>query len=115
MIAVGQWGELCRLCDYSDAVVPAITAVLSKNQDPYVRRLATVYLAQIGVQAKSALPVLKDGLTDPDPDLKRAFKSAIAQIEGARSLPGHVEEMTEKVVRRLVPFPISDNYLCYED
>jgi HEAT repeat protein len=85
-------GELRKLEPFSDQVVPALIEMLNKNQDEWHRRIAASSLAPMGFQAKSALPALREGLTDPDANVRKAFESAIAKLETATVQPGQEEE-----------------------
>jgi len=89
-------GELCKLEPYSDQVVPALMEMLNKNQDEWHRRIAASSLAQMGFRAKSALPALRDGLNDPDANVRSAFASAIGKLETATVPLGHEEEVKKK-------------------
>jgi hypothetical protein len=87
--------ELSGLARYSDKVVPALTEMLQKEKNEYVRRVAAGCLAHIGVKAKSAVPKLKAGLDDPDTNIRNAFQSAIDQLENVKDEPGY-EKQVEK-------------------
>src|SRR5262249_6284124 len=82
---------------YSDRVVPALAALLDKGKGEYVCRVAASCLRLIGARAKAALPALKRGLSDPDPNVRAAFQSAIDLIEKARPEPGWAEERKKRV------------------
>jgi hypothetical protein len=79
---------LVELAPYSAKVVPALTALLKKGKSESVRRVAASYLGRIGAGAKFALPALKEGLDDPDPNIRTAFQAAIDQINQAKAGPG---------------------------
>jgi hypothetical protein len=83
---------LSTLAAYSDKVVPALTGMLSKGKNEYVRRVAAASLARLGAKAKAALAALKEGLGDPDANVRAAFEAAIRQIEKARDEPGKADE-----------------------
>jgi hypothetical protein len=87
---------LVELAPYSDKVVPALTAQLQKSKGEYIRRVAAYCLANIGAGARTALPALKAGLDDPDPNVRTAFRSAMEQIEMAREEPGWGEEVKKR-------------------
>jgi hypothetical protein len=80
--------SLAELAPYSDKVVPALTTLLEKDKDKYIRRNTAWRLGAIGAAARSALPALKAGLDEPDPEVRTAFQTAIDQIEKARPEPG---------------------------
>jgi hypothetical protein len=79
--------ELSALTAYSDKIVPAITDMLAKGKHEWVRRVAAGCLSHAGTKAKMALPALKQGLDDPDANVRNAFQAAIAQIENAKEAP----------------------------
>jgi hypothetical protein len=88
---------LVELAPYSPKVVPALTALIEKGKSEYVRRVAASCLGRIGAGAKTALPALKGGLGDPDPNVRTAFQAAIGQIEKARAEPGWGEEVKKRL------------------
>jgi hypothetical protein len=79
--------SLIELAPYSDKVVPALTTLL-EHKDKYVRRHTADHLRLLGAAARSALPALKAGLNEPDPEVRTAFQAAIDWIEKARPEPG---------------------------
>jgi hypothetical protein len=85
--------DLGVLAPYCDDVVPTITEVLTKDKDEWVRRVAALGLANAGEKAKGALPALKEGLKDSNPNIRNTFQIAINQIENAKSTPGQTEKM----------------------
>jgi hypothetical protein len=87
---------LVELAPYSAKVVPALTALLNKSKSEYIRRVAASCLERIGAGAKTALPALKMGLGDPDPNVRTAFRSAVDQIEKARDEPGWGKEVKKR-------------------
>src|SRR5262249_3033586 len=89
----GAMFGLVELARYSDKVVPALTARLDKGKSEDVRRVAAHCLGSVGAGAKTALPALKGGLGDPDPNFRTACQAAIDQIEKARPEPGWGEEV----------------------
>jgi hypothetical protein len=92
----GAMYGLVELAPYSDKVVPALTARLAKGKGEYVRRAAADCLGRIGAGARSALPALKEGLGDPDRNVRAAFQAAIDRIEKARQEPGWAEEVKKR-------------------
>jgi hypothetical protein len=87
---------LVELAPYSDKVVGALIARLDKGKNEYVRRVAAQSLGRIGAAAKTALPALKAGLDDPNPNIRSAFRAAVDQIEKARDEPGWGEELEKR-------------------
>jgi hypothetical protein len=49
------------------------------------------------VGAKTALPALKEGLDDPDPNIRTAFQAAIDQIKKAKPQPGWGEAVKKRI------------------
>jgi hypothetical protein len=86
--------ELAPMVFYSDKVIPAITSLLGKNNNEWLRRVAALNLAEIGYPARSALPILKEGLSDPDQNVRKAFATAIEKLDKAVELPA--EELQRK-------------------
>jgi HEAT repeat protein len=89
--------NLVELAPYSDKVVPGLTALLTRSKSEYIRRVAASCLGRIGARAKTALPALKAGRADPDPNIRSAFKDAVGQIEKARDEPGWREEFEKRL------------------
>jgi HEAT repeat protein len=87
---------LVELAPYSDKVVPALTARLDKGKSAYVRLVAAHCLGRVGARAKTALPALKAGLGDPNPNVRTACRDAVAQIEKARDEPGWAAELKKR-------------------
>ncbi len=87
-------GGLGGLAPYAD-VVPDLVAVLKNDKHEYARRSAAGALARLGKKAASALPILKDGLNDPDVNVRNAYEYAVKQIEGAKE-----DKPDEKQARR---------------
>jgi hypothetical protein len=84
--------DLSVVAAYSDKVVPAITEKL-KDDNEWVRCVAVNCLGNAGAIAKSAIPALKEGLQDTDPTIRKAFQTAIDQIENAKGTPGQDSEV----------------------
>jgi hypothetical protein len=93
-------GGLSTLAPYSDKVLPALTAMLKKDKNEYLRRVAAGCLGHVGAAARSALPALKVGLGDPDANVRTAFGAAIDRIEKARREPGEDDQVRRKLVIR---------------
>jgi hypothetical protein len=87
---------LSELAPFSDKVVPALADMLKKDRGEYARRIAASGLGHAGVLAKDVLPALKEGLDDPDANVRSAFRSAIDQIEQARPDPDGVKEAKKR-------------------
>src|SRR5262249_39580223 len=84
--------DLTPLAPYREKVVPAVTEMLQKDKHQWVRLIAASSLASAGVQARSALPALKEALEDPDVQLRKTVQTAIEQIEKTREDPGQAAE-----------------------
>jgi hypothetical protein len=89
--------DLSDLASYSDRVVPALTEMLAKEKNEYVRRVAASCLVHIGVKARPAVSALKEGLKDSDANIRKEFQSAIDRIENARDKPGQEDEIKNKL------------------
>ena len=89
--------DLSPLAPYSDEVVPALTELFKSEPDNHARRIAAVSLGSAGVRAKSALPVLKKGLADPDANVRLACQAALKQIESAKETPAEAEQLRREV------------------
>ena len=85
--------DLSRLESFSDKIVPALTGMLAKDKNEYLRRIAAGCLGHIGMAAKSAVPMLKQGLDDPDDNVRAAFQAALEQLENAKADPGREERI----------------------
>ena len=89
--------ELTQLALYSDKVVPALVDALQNDKNNHVRRVAAACLAHVGVQAKSAVPVLKQGLDDPDAYIRNACQTALERIANAKDTPGQTERIQKEL------------------
>jgi hypothetical protein len=88
---------LVELVPYSDKVVPALTARLDKGTSEYVRRVVASCLGWIGARANPALPSLKAGLAEADPNIRTAFQTAIDHIEKAKPEPEREEDVKKRM------------------
>jgi hypothetical protein len=89
---------LSELAPFSDKVVPALAGLLAKDKSAYVRRVAAGSLGRTGVLAKGALPALKEGSSDPDENVRAAFRSAVEQIEQAKADPEGEKEAKKRLM-----------------
>jgi len=76
-------GQLAHLAQYTDDTIPLVIDTLKTDKHEYVRRCAAGALGNLGVRAKDALPVLKEGLNDPDANIRSTFEQMIDWIEKA--------------------------------
>jgi HEAT repeat protein len=60
--------------------VPHLIKLLNNNKDPSVRKTVVLTLADIGPDAKEALPALKQRLSDPDKKVVGAVAYSISKI-----------------------------------
>jgi len=51
----------------------------------------------VGFQARSAIPALKEGLQDPDANIRTAFQDALDRMESAREGPGQEDEAKRRL------------------
>jgi hypothetical protein len=89
--------ELSSLAPYSDKVVPALTALLQKDKNEYVRRVAAGCLSHMGIKARPAVPALKEGLKDPDANIRAAFQAALDEIAKAKATRGQAQEVKRQL------------------
>jgi hypothetical protein len=89
--------DLCTLAPYSDKVVPALTGMLGKDKNEYVRRVAAACLAQIGAKARSAVAALNEAMKDSDANIRKEFQSAIDRIEKASEPPEEKDKIKDKL------------------
>jgi HEAT repeat protein len=71
---------LRRLAGKSPLVVPALTNCLRESAAPHLRRNATWALGQYGEQARVAMPLLLNQLTDPDLGVRIQTTNALQKI-----------------------------------
>jgi len=90
--------ELAPLALYSDRVIPAITSMLDRSKDEWLRRVAALNLTEIGFPARSALPILKEGLSDPDQNIRKVFATAIEKLEKAAEMPAAEVQRKQAIV-----------------
>lgn len=89
--------DLTALASYSDKVVPALCEMLAKDKNEWVRRVAAGCLGHLGVQAKPAVPLLKQGLADAEANIRNAFQAALERIENAKEEPGYPERVQREI------------------
>jgi hypothetical protein len=89
--------DLSTLAPYSDEVVPALTGMLGKDKNEYVRRVAAACLAHIGFKARSAVAALKAAQKGADANMAKEFQSAIDRLEKAKERP-EVAHAVEKEI-----------------
>ena len=95
--------DLSRLASFSDKVVPALTGMLAKDKNEYLRRIAAGCLGHIGIAAKPAAPMLKQGLDDPDANIRATFQAALEQLENAKADPGRDERLRrERLIQKQI-------------
>jgi hypothetical protein len=75
--------QLAHLAQYTDDTIPLVIGTLTTDKHEYVRRCAAGALGNLGARAKAALPVLKEGLKDPDANIRGTFEQMIDWIEKA--------------------------------
>jgi hypothetical protein len=88
--------DLCSLAPYSDRVVPALADRLKNDKHAHVRRMAAICLESLGAQAMPATAALKQGLNDPDTNIRDACLLALAAIANAKDDPGQLAELKKK-------------------
>ena len=82
--------------------------MLDKGKNEWVRRAAALSLAEIGFPARSALPLLKEGLDDPDINIRKVFQTAIEKLDKATESPAEARKargskaLVERAIIRLV-------------
>ncbi|MCI0376832.1 MAG: HEAT repeat domain-containing protein [Gemmataceae bacterium] len=88
--------DLTILARYSDKIVPAMIDMLEKDKHEWVRRVAAGCLSHLGVQGKTALPMLKKGLDDQDANIRNTFQAALESLENAKDEAGLAERITRE-------------------
>jgi len=91
---------LTKLAEFSDEVVPAVTEMLKKGRNEYVRRVAAGCLSQLGATAKPSVAALKEGLDDRDTNVRQAFRVALESIEKAEGKPADEGEVKRRAAIR---------------
>jgi hypothetical protein len=84
-------GFLARLADHDPAVLPLLVDVLRRDPHEYVRRCVVGAFSGLGREGAVALPILKDGLRDPDANIRGTYQQAIDKIGAAPEDPGRDE------------------------
>lgn len=69
---------------YVEEIILPLVEML-KDEHEYVRRCAAIGLGRMGARALAALPTLRQGLQDENENVQKAFREAIAKIEGSES------------------------------
>jgi hypothetical protein len=83
--------DLFTLDPYGDKVVPTVVGLLEQDPDAHLRRMAAVYLAELGTRGRPAVPALKKGLEDADANVRESCKRAIERIDNAKDDPAAEE------------------------
>jgi hypothetical protein len=83
-----------------DAVAAALVKVLKKEKHEYVRRCIAGSLQNLGKSAAPALPLLEEGLSDPDKNVQTAYRSAIDAIKAAPENKGQAEKVKKAAAIR---------------
>lgn len=96
-VCSGAVHELSRFARYDSTIVPALIEMLKKEKNEYVRRMAASCLGNLDVPAKAAIPILKEGLDDPDTNIRQAFKGALEQIQNAKDQPGQEDRLKREL------------------
>ncbi|HEX4608592.1 MAG TPA: HEAT repeat domain-containing protein, partial [Urbifossiella sp.] len=94
-------GHLAVLEPDRQKAVAGLLDVLREDKHEYVRRSVAGALQREGGAARSALPVLRGFVDDPDVNIKNAFRAAVEKIEAStedRAAKEKAEQMQE--VRR---------------
>jgi hypothetical protein len=89
---------LGRLGRHTDEVIPTLVSVLQTDRHEYVRRCTASVLGHLGQRARAALPVLREGLQDPDVSVRNSFQAAIEMIENpkaAQPTPEHFDRQRD--------------------
>lgn len=89
--------DLSDLARFSDKIVPALVEIFEKDKDIHIRQIAAVCLAHAGVQAKPALPTLKQGLDDPDANIRYTCQNALKRLASAEDPPDQAERIRQEL------------------
>jgi len=92
--------SMANATDDPKAILPDLLGLLTCEKDEYARRCLASALTRLGYQAKAALPLLRQQLTDPDPNIRNAFQEAIKFIENSKPQPKGPEELRDIAVIR---------------
>jgi HEAT repeat protein len=78
--------KACRT--FEKETLPQLIADLG-NEEPSIRALAAVELAEHGFRAKAAIPALIKVLDDPSPEVRRAASAALHAVGEPKAISGH--------------------------
>src|SRR5438046_314285 len=79
-------GGMTHAADADEAKVAEYGKAL-KSKDATVRKQVAVALGEMGAKAKSAVPALRESLTDADAGVQSAAAAALEKISGADKAP----------------------------
>jgi hypothetical protein len=82
------------------AAVAALVEVLKKEKHEYPRRCIAGSLQRLGKSAAPALPLLEEGLNDPDKNVQVAYKSAAEAIKASPEEKGRTEKVKKAAAVR---------------
>jgi RNA polymerase sigma factor (sigma-70 family) len=85
--------DLSRLARFSDKVVPTLVEIFEKDKDVHMRQIAAICLGQAGAQAKPAASALKQGLHDPDANIRHTCQNVLNRLANAVDAPDQPERI----------------------
>src|SRR5260370_3103717 len=89
--------DLSGLARFSDRIVPTLVEIFEKDKDVHMRQIAAVCLAHVGVQSKPAVPPLKQGLDDPDANIRHTCQDALKRLANAEDTPDQAERIRQEL------------------
>ncbi len=90
---------LSTFSPYDSKIVPALIEMLKKDKNEYIRRVAASCLCNLETPVESIVAALKEGLEDPDMNIRNHFQASLDRIEQAKQKSEEAKEKTAKEER----------------
>jgi hypothetical protein len=90
---------LSTFASYDTKIVPALIEMLKKDKNEYIRRVAASSLCNPDIPEQSVIAALKEGLEDPDMNIRNHFQATLDRIEIAKQKREREKDKTGKEER----------------
>ncbi|HEV3439555.1 MAG TPA: HEAT repeat domain-containing protein [Gemmata sp.] len=95
-ICSGALYGLSSFASYDAKIVPALIEMLKKDKNEYIRRVAASCLGDLDISTEAVVTALKEGLTDPDANIRNHFQATLERIEKAKEKREQSKEKPEQ-------------------
>jgi hypothetical protein len=91
---------LTRFASYDAKIVPALIEMSKKDKREHVRRITASCLCDLDIPKEPVVAALKEGLDDPNANIRNHFQATLARIEKAKEKHGRAKEKHGQEDRR---------------